>query len=256
MLLQKIDEIDRIAVGLVARLIPWLAPVPSAYLVYRAAIEKLDYPVFVGVIAAFIIEALGLSATATALDLYIFNQNRRKTDPPAPIILPLILLGVYLVTTTALTIIVEIVPTLATYTPIIFPSLSLGGAVILALQINLSYRRKLIADEKAERKVERQANRLEKRQIPLLMSAGPASTELSNNGNLGISMDRLQAGRKAKLDARMDALVDILQADPDIEIIEAARQIHVSRQTVYSYLKQLEQAGRIKRNGHGMEVIE
>lgn len=65
--LKHIDEVERTAVGLVTRLIPWLAPIPSAFLVGRATIQYLEYPIGIGIIAAVIIEALGLAATSTAL---------------------------------------------------------------------------------------------------------------------------------------------------------------------------------------------
>lgn len=254
--LKHIDELERTAVGLVTRLIPWLAPIPSAFLVGRASIQYLEYPIWIGIIAAVIIEALGLAATSTALDMYIYNQTRRKIDPPAPLFLAIILVLAYLFIATCLTIIVEVIPNLAVYAPVIFPSLSLAGAVILALQTMLSNRQKAIADEKAERKAERQTVRMDKRQILNDQLDGPVSNTTSINQHIDSMTNKLHAGKMAKLDARLNALIDVFRKEPNIEIAEAARRIQVSRQTIYSYLSILEKAGRIKRGENGMEVLE
>ena len=254
--LKHIDEFERTAVGLVTRLIPWLAPIPSAFLVGRATIQYLEYPIGIGIIAAVIIEALGLAATSTALDMYIYNQTRRKVDPPAPLFLAIVLVLAYLFIATCLTIIVEVIPNLAVYAPVIFPSLSLAGAVILALQTMLSNRQKAIADEKAERKAERQAIHTDKRQTSEVYLDVPASNITSIIQQMDSMSDKLHAGKMAKLDTRLNALIEVFRKEPNVEITEAARRIQVSRQTVYSYLSILERAGRIKRGEKGIEVLE
>jgi DeoR/GlpR family transcriptional regulator of sugar metabolism len=66
----------------------------------------------------------------------------------------------------------------------------------------------------------------------------------------------LQAGRKAKLDSRLDRLLDIYHTNPNLGISDAARLLNVSRQTIYSYLEKLEKSGKIRRTDHGIEVLE
>jgi len=39
-------------------------------------------------------------------------------------------------------------------------------------------------------------------------------------------------------------------------VTDAARTLKMSRQTIYTYLDRLEDDGRIRRNGHGVEVLE
>lgn len=253
--LKHIDEAERTAVGLVTRLIPWLAPIPSAYLVGRTAIQYLEYPIGIGIIAAVIIEAMGLAATSTALDIYIYNQTRRKIDPPAPLFLAIVLVLAYLLIATCLTIIVEVIPNLAIYAPVIFPSLSLAGAVILALQSMLSNRQKAIAEEKAERKAERQAVKPAQHQTMNAQLDALASNAMSIDEQMDSLTDKLHAGKMAKLDARLNALIEVFRKEPNLEIAEAARRIQVSRQTVYSYLSILEKAGRLKRGENGIEVL-
>ena len=78
--IQKIEAIESIAIDLVAKVAPWCAPVPTAFLVGRATVNHLGWPVIVGVAAAVVVETLGLASTATALELYQYNQNKRKSD--------------------------------------------------------------------------------------------------------------------------------------------------------------------------------
>ena len=71
-----------------------------------------------------------------------------------------------------------------------------------------------------------------------------------------MNLNRLQAGRKAKLDNRLARLLDTFRVNPTLGISDAARTLDVSRQTIYSYMDQLEHSGKIRRNGHGVEVLE
>jgi predicted transcriptional regulator len=53
----------------------------------------------------------------------------------------------------------------------------------------------------------------------------------------------------------MDNLLTLYLDNPLMGATAAARTLNISRQTVYSYLEQLEATGRIHRNGKGIEVI-
>jgi len=62
-----------------------------------------------------------------------------------------------------------------------------------------------------------------------------------------------QQVEKAKL---LDRMLDIYLDSPGIGATEMSEELRVSRSTVYNYLNELEQAGRVRRNGDGVEVIE
>jgi len=47
----------------------------------------------------------------------------------------------------------------------------------------------------------------------------------------------------------MDRLVQILSEAPDTPVTTIAERLNISRTTVYNYLKELEETGRIRRNG-------
>lgn len=139
------------AIDLITALIPWLAPAPSAYLVYRASIHWLEWPEFVAFIAAAIIEGLGITTVYMALALWSFNQDKRKSDNPAPTWLAVMLAACYLTSTIGLTVVLDIAPDLSRYAPAIFPLLALVGAVNLALRSDHQRRLADIATDKAER---------------------------------------------------------------------------------------------------------
>jgi hypothetical protein len=254
--LRKFDDFENNVIDLVAKIAPWFAPIPTAFLVGRATVVHLEWPPAIGFLAAVVIESLGLVSCATALDLYQFNQNRRKNDPPAPFGLAVIMILIYFLVAVFLTIVLDIQPVWSLVAPAIFPLLSLVGVTEIALRKNYQDRIQKIANEKADRRAERQASSSNRRQG--LQGPGQAimSNNLSNNGQFDINLDILQAGRKAKLDSRLDRLLDIYHTNPTLGISDASRLLNVSRQTIYSYLEQLEKAGKIRRTGHGIEVLE
>ncbi len=253
---RNIDNLENGAIDLVAKVAPWFAPIPTAYLVGRATVIHLEWPVAIGVLAAGVIESLGLVTCATALDLYQFNQNRRKNDPPAPFWLAAFLIFLYFIVAVLLTVVLDTQPSWSVIAPAIFPFLSLAGVTVIALRKDYQKRLQRIADEKAERKAERQVNHEFQRQDFNSLFEPSASNKLSNNGHLDMNLNRLQAGRKAKLDNRLDKLLDAFRVNPSMGISDAARVLNVSRQTIYSYIDQLEHSGKIRRNGHGVEVLE
>jgi DNA invertase Pin-like site-specific DNA recombinase len=62
----------------------------------------------------------------------------------------------------------------------------------------------------------------------------------------------LQAARRA----RVAQLLEIYTQNPRARTEEVARDLRVTRQTVSAYLTDLETRGIIRRNGHGVEILE
>ena len=142
--------IERRAIELVAKLAPWLAPLPSAYFVARASIRHFDVPLWLAVVIGAAIETLGLTANATALRLYEWNVNSltpagnvRKGHTLAPRLLIWLTVGtgaLYLVVVIGLTVMLEVVPSLATYALAVFPLFALTGTLLMAVRINQAKR--------------------------------------------------------------------------------------------------------------------
>jgi hypothetical protein len=160
----------------------------------------------------------------------------------AAIIETLGLATVYVVATLSLVVFLEVWPTLATYAPAIFPALAVVGALNLALISRQEQREASVVEEKAERRAERQARRQAERQ---------ASNDRKSDANI----DALLAGRRAKRKARMNALISFYCDNPDAGPTDAGAAIGVSRQTVYTYLSELERDGRISRDNGSVTVL-
>lgn len=66
-----------------------------------------------------------------------------------------------------------------------------------------------------------------------------------------------QANKKRQLSKRdaMNRTLQILSEDPTINLTDIARQIGRSRQTIYDYLDEMEAAGKIRRNGSGVQIV-
>ena len=250
-LIRSTDHFAAALTNGLAGLGPWLTPLPSAALVSRATIHHLNWEPWLGLVSGAAIEILGITAISTTLLLWDYNQARRKTQPPAPIKLAAALVIGYAFVTILLTVLMEIVPGVAILAPALWPLLSLVGAANLALRSQHRHRLAEAAAERDERRAERQASR----QLKNEAIARQLAAETSGHESRVPNQDLLQAGRRAKREAKMDALLQALRTNPARGITELGRRIGVSRQTIHTYLDELERAGRLRRNGHGIEVV-
>lgn len=117
------------------------------------------------VVAAAIIETLGLTTVHTALWLADWNRSKRKIDPSAPVVLAVALGLVYLVATLGLVVFLEVWPFLATYAPALFPLLAIVGAVNLALIAQQERRESHVKTQKAEARERRRLSKTCPRQL-------------------------------------------------------------------------------------------
>jgi len=152
------------AVELVARIAPWFAPLPTAWLVYERTMRHLSWPQWVAIAAGVTLELLGVAILATALRLYEYNRTKRKNDPAAPLWIALLLVALYLITAELLTVVLDTVPQAAVLAPALFPVLSVAAFGLLALRSDHYRRLEAIDQDKAEARAKReQAKQARKR---------------------------------------------------------------------------------------------
>jgi len=247
-----IDQIESFIADIVAKIAPWVAPIPTAYLVGRATIRHLKWPFLIGLIAAVIVESLGLATTLTALELRDYNKSKRKSDPAAPFWLAAILVGTYFVVALGLTVALDIFPEQAIFAPGIFPLLSLCGVTILALRADHGRRLKAIKADKQRRRESRQKGRRGERERTAL---GMSKTT-PKDGKMDADLDALQAARLTKKEERLDALLRFYLDNPEAGPSEAARGIGVVRQTIYNYNDELEARGYIEHDNGRVKVLK
>ena len=151
---------DGAAVAIVAKLAPWLAPLPTAWLVYDRTQQHLDWPWWVALIAGLTLEALGVAILATTLQLHSYNRGKRKSDPKAPLLLPGFLVFGYFVAAELLTVVLDIAPTwTAPLAAAVFPVLSMAAFAILALRADHEQRLTDIEQNKADARATRERNK-------------------------------------------------------------------------------------------------
>lgn len=228
----------------VAGAAPWLAPIPTAFVVTRAAVDFLSWPWPVALIAGATVETIGLAATNTALTLWDYNRSRRKSDPAAPAKMAAALVVGYVAVAVALTVALDLAPGLRPIAPVIFPFLSLVGVTLVGLRSDHRRRLAAIAQDKAERKADRQAARA-------AAAAQPAQASAQRRPKVA-----LVQRPNPKREAAIGALLEVYRANPYAGATEAAQAIGAHRNSIYNYLGELETAGRIRKNGHGVEVLE
>ena len=188
---------------------------------------------------------LGITSVDTWLWLADWNSNKRKSDPEAPTSVAAFLGVIFLFATISLTGVLEIVPHLSIYAPVLFPALAVVGAINLVLISQQEHREQSV-------KLERQARKAYR----FHQSALQPYTDVQCDNQLTSTfakVDGLVATNRARETAKyakLDTIVDILTEHPDICIADLAQRIGRSRTTTYKYLEELEQTGRINRNGH------
>lgn len=247
-----VQNLETMATDALASVGPWLAPIPSAALVARASVEHLKWSNGLGLVAGAIIEVLGLTATSTALALWDYNESKRKTDPTAPFKLAVVLVGFYYVSTIGLTVLLDIVPDLARFAPVIFPTLALVGTINLALRAQHKRRVDAIIQEKAGRKTRRSAQQVHETDAQqVYRGSGQSAQGSAQNG----ALDTVNRTRQERKEALMCALLEAYKGNPNLGATEAARTLGVHRNTIYGYTAELEETGKLRKNGDGWEAI-
>jgi len=263
-------------IDFVSKLSPWIAPLPSAWFVHDATVRHLAAGSALAWIIAVVIETLGLTTTHTALGMHAWNKaHASQPEKQAPFGLSVILAVVYVVATLMLITVLEVAPNLQHYAPAMFPILAVVGAVNLALR---SHHNNRIRDEKSavdddkqrQRQIEDEdrAQKLEEKRLRALARYGLTvnapinqivSTPINHvidGQNDGALTDKLIAGKRSKIDARRDQLVDIVRNEPTIELAELQRRLELgSVNTVKSDIEYLVTAGRITFENRVFVVI-
>lgn len=155
----SLDIIERGALLLVSRLGPWLSPVPPAYFIARAAEKHLTAAPWVAVTMAVAVEAVGIAAIHTTLRAYTWNQEKRKTDPAAPLWLGIVLSVAYLVIGILLAVLLELYPGLAPLAVAAFFVLAAIAYITLAMIADQARRETETTEARAREKAERNEKR-------------------------------------------------------------------------------------------------
>ncbi len=214
---EKLNRLEDLAVDVLAVFGPWFAPIPSAYLVGKAAHDYLQWHYLIAIIAALAVESIGVVSVVLALRLYEWNEGKNKTDAAAPLNLALVNVAVYFIVTIGLTVLLDVVPQLSRYAPAIFPLLAAVGAVNIAVK-NGQRRRET---EKVAAKVDRQLAKSTARQP--IASPQPVNHPSTNTG----------------LTQAQEKILAAFRENPGASQSEVADKLGITRQAVSKHVKQM-----------------
>ena len=137
---------------------PWLAPMGTAWVVLASLAGWQVWPMHVipAVAVALAIECNGFTSIDLLLTLIRYNDTRRKSDPIAPTGWAWAVLGVYLASVLALTIMIEVIPQAGMWRAVVFPVMSLAAFAVPVLRSKHERTLREVAEAKEEARKLRQ----------------------------------------------------------------------------------------------------
>lgn len=136
---------------------PWLAPIPSAYMMASSMTGRLGFPAWAAVTGGLTVELLGLSAVTTVIGLWEYNEQARQRDARAPVMLAFGTAGLYLAVVLTVNALLDEGALIEKIAKGLISCLSVVAGVILALRSGQARRLQAIEDERQERKAARLA---------------------------------------------------------------------------------------------------
>lgn len=95
---EGIRNTESSVVNLLSAVAPWLAPIAPAYMTYQHAVGVLDFPIWIALPIAAVVEIMGFSALSTFMEFWFFNRRNPAGYKKAPIETVVIAFAVYLIT--------------------------------------------------------------------------------------------------------------------------------------------------------------
>jgi hypothetical protein len=149
-------------VDLLAATSPWLAPLIPAYLAWRNMSGVLNFPWFIALAGAAVIETLGLSTVHTVFSLWDYNQNHTGAKTArAPVAVAVMTAVIYMTIVLVVNVLLEARPLIQQIAQALLSCLSVVASVTLAVRANHARRLSDQAEIRAEAKAERERHRQE-----------------------------------------------------------------------------------------------
>lgn len=250
---------------------PFLAPFPTAYVIFGSLKVELGWEPWIAFIAASVIEMIGFRSVGLLVEIYQFNRTCSAVEVRlrAPLWQPVLTVVVYFTAVLSLTILLEIVPTLSLWSPVAFTVMGLTGGWLAALTSDQDEREKSRADlrKKAQEALElaRKAKQEKKqgKQVPQVAQASPdlagkadkQDQQLAQvapaSPDLAGKVDK-QASKQPVQDA---ALLAYWQANPQASDQQVADYFSKSRQAIQQRRDKLVSKGEIKVTSLGVQVV-
>jgi len=129
-----IQNVEYSLVNLVSTVAPWLAPLAPAYLSYYHMRDFLEFPVWISLAIAGVVEMLGLSTISTSLDFWNHNRRYSADKNKVPLVIPVFSFFFYLGIVLTVNVMLEINPTAVVFSKALLTLLTIPAAVTLAVR--------------------------------------------------------------------------------------------------------------------------
>lgn len=172
---------EYLVIDLIAAIAPWLAPVLPAFLTGSNLFKLLEFPWYIALVSALVVELVGLSSMSTVLMLWTWNETKRESDPYAPMWLALVAGVIYMGVVLSVNTLLDIDP--KRYSVLVKGLLScmtVVAAIIIAVRGQHARRMEAKEREKQERKAER----AERRAQETAATEATAEKEKEENGGV------------------------------------------------------------------------
>lgn len=103
-----INGAERTMLDFVSIFVPWAVPVIPAYLTYYHTVDQMDFPHWVAMTSAFVVEALGLVSVATAIRFWKNNTLYKGEREKAPFWLAVIVYLFYILIVLTVNVLLEV----------------------------------------------------------------------------------------------------------------------------------------------------
>lgn len=211
-------------VNLLSALAPWLAPLAPAFMSYYHMDGVLDFPGYVAMAVAIVVEILGLSAISTILAFWTYNRRRVAEYRKAPVFLAVFSFVFYLAIVLVINVMLDAakIPDagmnqdwVIVLARAMLTLLSVPAAIILAVRTQ----HKETLDQAERERIEKRAAKTNK--PPVLQSKGTVEAKTS------------MRKRRFLDDFRRQAI------GGDISVESIAEQYGVSTRTAYRWLEEI-----------------
>lgn len=218
-----------------------VAPVFTANSVYLAVIA-MGRPFWTAWAAALALWLVGFAAVDTAVMMWAYNAEKLKSQPPAPFVMAVLAVAIYIAVAMLATTALEILPAIRPFVAYAFPIFEAIGMAILGLRIDHDRRLANNLAEVENRKAERQRQRNER------------AERIEQKANADVRPERSPEHVIDKPEA-LKIITVYVGENKGATIRQLAALVGKSTSTTSGYVNGLIESGELCRNGNGLEVV-
>jgi hypothetical protein len=137
-----LNDAEKSMLDFISVFVPWAVPIIPAYLTFYHTIEIMNFPEWVGWIAAFVVESLGLVSVATTVRFYYNNIRYKDQKEKAPFWMAFGVYLFYLIIVMVVNVLLEVKAGTRDETVILaialFSLLSFPSGVLISIRVQYS----------------------------------------------------------------------------------------------------------------------